>query len=94
MTEMAVDPALELKKLQLRTAEAERRVQTDKLVKAARDMKMVKRDLSHVKHRDERTTLKKKAVRLYWEKKTLQSSVKVLDERIRSLRRQVQHHGR
>ena len=94
MTEMAVDPALELKKLQLRTAEAERRVQTDKLVKAARDRKMVKRDLSHVKHRDERTTLKKKVVRLYWEKKTLQSSVKVLDERIRSLRRQVQHHGR
>ena len=94
MTQMAVDRALELKKLQLRTAEAERRVQTDKLVKAARDMKMAKRDLPHVKPRDERTTLKKKAVRLYWEKKTLRSSVKVLDERIRSLRRQVQHHGR
>jgi len=94
MTEMAVDRDLELKKLQLRTAEAERRVQTDKLVKNARDMKMTKTELSHAKHRDERTTLKQKVVRLYWEKKTLQSSVKVLDERIRSLRRQVQHHGR
>jgi len=54
----------------------------------------MRRDLSYGKHRDKRATLKDEVVRLYWEKKTPQSNVKILDERIRGLRRQVQRHGR
>ncbi|HEY4409281.1 MAG TPA: hypothetical protein VGO87_05330 [Acidimicrobiia bacterium] len=91
---MAVDRELELKKQQLLTAEAERRLQTAKLLKAARDLKKAIKDIPRTKDRAEKAKVKKDALLHSSNKKTATSNIKIQDERIRTLRRQIREAGR